>query len=58
MHRQQTKYSYHTFLGSGPEGVDDQCFHTYGGFSPPSPSSPPCPPTMTQIQASKPKSQP
>ena len=26
------------FLGSGPEGVDDLCFHTYGEFSP-SPSS-------------------
>ena len=23
--------------GSGPEGVDDLCFHTYGGFSPSSP---------------------
>ena len=22
-------------LGSGPEGVDDLCFHTYGEFSPP-----------------------
>ena len=21
--------------GSGPEGVDDLCFHTYGEFSPP-----------------------
>ena len=33
--------------GSGPEGVDDLCFHTYGGFSPsssPPPSSPPQPP--------------
>ena len=23
-----------SFLGSGPEGVDDFCFHTYGEFSP------------------------
>ena len=30
-------------LGSGPEGVDDLCFHTYGEFSPSSPSSPPPP---------------
>ena len=21
------------FLGSGPEGADDLCFHTYGDFS-------------------------
>ena len=27
--------------GSGPEGVDDLCFHTYGEFSPPSSPSPP-----------------
>ena len=27
-----------SFLGSGPEGADDLCFHTYGEFSP-SPSS-------------------
>ena len=26
--------------GSGPEGVDDLCFHTYGEFSPSPPSSP------------------
>ena len=37
--------------GSGPEGVDDLCFHTYGEFSPPppppssSPSPPPHPPS-------------
>ena len=31
------------FLGSGPEGVDDLCFHTHGGFSPPSPSPPQIP---------------
>ena len=42
---------------SGPKGVDDLCFHTYGEFSPPSPSSspssyPPLPP------ASRPISQP
>ena len=35
-------------LGSGPEGVDDLCFHTYGEFSPPSSSSSPSPP-LTQI---------
>ena len=29
--------------GSGPEGVDDLCFHTYGGFSPSSPPPPPSP---------------
>ena len=66
MHRQQTKYSYHTFLGSGPEGVDDLCFHTYGGFfPPPSPPSPPLPPPSdsdpslkAQIPALRPKSQP
>ena len=33
------------FLGSGPEGVDDLCFHTYGGFSP---SPPPPPPPAIQ----------
>ena len=27
--------------GSGPEGVDDLCFHTYGEFSPSSPPPPP-----------------
>ena len=27
------------FLDSGPEEVDDLCFHTYGEFSPPSLSS-------------------
>ena len=26
--------------GSGPKGVNDLCFHTYGGFSPPPPPSP------------------
>ena len=32
--------------GSGPEGVNDLCFHTYGEFSlsPPSPPPPPHPP--------------
>ena len=40
--------------GSGPEGVDDLCFHTYGGFSP----SPPPPPSLPpQIPASGPKFQ-
>ena len=32
-------------LGSGPEGVDDLCFHTYGEFSPSPPSSPSFPPS-------------
>ena len=51
--------------GSGPEGVDDLCFHTYGGFSPSS-SSPPHPPSpqprgpylslKAHIPASRPKS--
>ena len=27
--------------GSGPKGVDDLCFHTYGEFSPPHSSPPP-----------------
>ena len=37
-------------LGSGPEGADDLCFHTYGGFSPPSPPPPPSPsPPRRQI---------
>ena len=42
--------------GSGPEGVDDLCFHTYGDFSPP-PSSPPPPPPppMLYIQVSRTK---
>ena len=35
--------------GSGPEGVDDLCFHTYGGFSP-SPSSFTSPPLKSQSQ--------
>ena len=34
--------------GSGPEGVDDVCFHTYGGFS--SPSSFLHPPSFSQPQ--------
>ena len=32
------------FLGSGSEGVDDLCFHTYGEFSPPTSPSPSYPP--------------
>ena len=54
--------------GSGPEGVDDLCFHTYGRFCP----SPPPPPSLPlksqsgglnsslepQIRVSRPKSQP
>ena len=43
------------FLGSGPEGVDDLFFHTYGEFSPP--SSPP-PPSPSPPLVSKLKSQP
>ena len=53
--------------GSGPKGVDDLCFHTYGEFSP-SPSPPPHPPSPqppgpylsleAHIPASRPKSQP
>ena len=57
-------------LGSGPEGVDDLCFHTYGGFSPSPPPSPPQSPASrpefqsrgpnpsleAQIPASRPKS--
>ena len=47
--------------GSGPEGVDDLCFHTYGGFSPspsPPPTSPPSNPSLeAQIPVSRPKSQ-
>ena len=50
------------FLGSGPEGVDGLCFHTYGGFSPSSPpSSPPHPPPPSleaHISASRPIFQP
>ena len=44
--------------GSGPEGVDDLCFHTYGEFSPPSspPSPPPHPPPLPP--ALRPISQP
>ena len=30
--------------GSGPKGVNDLCFHTYGEFSPPPPPPPPPPP--------------
>ena len=36
--------------GSGPEGVDDLCFHTYGEFSPPSPPSPASLPLKSQSQ--------
>ena len=43
---------FHPFLGSGPEGVNDLCFHTYGEFSPSSPSSMSPPP---QIPVSRPK---
>ena len=61
-------YRIDCFLGSGPEGADDLCFHT-GEISPPSPSpSSPYPPPLpafsphpsleAQIPASRPKSQP
>ena len=62
------------FLGSGPEGADDLCFHTWGNFSsfssfssssvPPPASRPkswpwgPNPSLETQILAWRPKSQP
>ena len=36
--------------GSGPEGVNDLCFHTYGQFSPSSPSPPPSLPLKSQSQ--------
>ena len=36
--------------GSGPEEVDDLCFHTYGGFSP-SPPSPPPPPSLPPLKS-------
>ena len=39
-------------LGSGPKGVDDLCFDTYGGLSPSSPSTSP-----PQIPVSRPKFQ-
>ena len=37
--------------GSGPERVDDLCFHTYGEFSPSPPSSPPSPPLPLKSQS-------
>ena len=51
--------------GSGPEGIDNLCFHTYGEFSPP-PSPPSAPPQLRgpnsspkiQIPVSWPKSYP
>ena len=46
---------FYSLLGSGPEGVNDLCFHTYGEFSPPSSSSPPPHPPPP---ASRPISQP
>ena len=48
-------------LGSGPKGVDDLCFHTYGEFSPPPsspPSYPPPPSLRAHISAWRPISQP
>ena len=53
--KKKTNYSDNVlpFLGSGPEEVDDLCFHTYGEFSPS--SSRPSPP---QILVLWPKSQP
>ena len=46
-------FSAPSFLGSGPKGADDLCFHTYGKLSP-SPSASPSPSPVT----SKPKFQP
>ena len=49
----------YTLLGSGPEGVDHLCFHTYGGFSPSPSTSPPSNSSLeAQIPVSRPKSQP
>ena len=48
-------FSYRSFVSSGPEGVDDLYFHTYGKFSPSSPSSPMS--SLFQIPALRPKSQ-
>ena len=43
-------------MGSGPKGVDDLCFHTYGEFSPPSsPSSPSLYPPPTSGPISQPR---
>ena len=44
--------------GSGPEGVDDLCFHTYGEFSPPPPPHSPSPSLWAHISAWRPISQP
>ena len=55
--------------GSGPKGVNGLCFHTYGEFSPSSPSPPPSFPLKSQfrgpnssleaqIPVTRPKSQP
>ena len=35
--------------GSGPEGVDDLCFHTCGEFSPSPPPPPPPPPAIRPL---------
>ena len=56
-------FFFFSFLGSGPEGVDELCFHTYGEFSPPpppppSPYPPPPPSLQAHILASRPISQP
>ena len=45
------------FLGSGPEGADDLCFHT-GEISPPPSPSPSPSPYPPPLSASRPKSQP
>ena len=53
-----------SFLGSGPKGVDDLCFHIYWGFSPPShpplksQSRGPNPSLEAQTPVSRPKTQP
>ena len=51
-------YEFTCFLGSGPEGADDLCFHT-GEISPfPPPSQYPPPSLQAHISASRPISQP
>ena len=50
-------FFFFSFLGSGPEGVNDLCFHTYGGFSPPQIPVSSNPSLEAQIPVSRPKSQ-
>ena len=44
--------------GSSPKGVNDLCFHTFGGLNPPPSPSPPSLPPLTKILASRPESKP